>query len=174
MGSEEACGVPGGFLEGGKPGGKAKESGQTVPASSSCWKAQPRFKFTRQGTFLRVGHVPLLRPQTLSGVKPLPLGLLNSCLHGALTCIPIIYLLGPMLLPNDDDKYFPWALKTKRSASNSGNNSQYLFFSFSAMLEMEVRTLFTSFRSLRERGCSIMIPIPWLKKTATPVFLYTF
>lgn len=54
-----------------------------------------------------VGHVPLLRPQTLSGVKPLPLGLLNSCLHGALTCIPIIYLLGPMLLPNDDDKYFP-------------------------------------------------------------------
>ena len=70
--------MPGGFLERGKPGGKAKVSGQTLPASSSCWKAQPRFKFTRQGTFLRVGHVPLLRPQTLSGVKPLPLGLLTA------------------------------------------------------------------------------------------------
>ena len=49
---------------------------------------------------------PLLRPQTLSGVKPLTLGLLTAVVRCS-DLYPMIYLLGPMLLHNDDGKYFP-------------------------------------------------------------------
>lgn len=56
--------------------GQAKEAeGQTLPGSPSCWKAQPRFKFTRQCMVVHVGHVPLLCPAAPGWSSAVPLGL---------------------------------------------------------------------------------------------------